>query len=242
MNNKLLKVAWAILYMSIFTIWTIYYFSNNPAVKEPIIIIWNNWTATTWSGEPATIIDDGNEHKLIIFSWSYSASELDITKYPKIKVNLPIKNWKILYEIEVVDGIKEYGYFTSNNFYFAFRFFLWDFKNGWYFNVFRNINNGVWNDADLNLNWAISWRNLLNWFIWEIPLSPGVRIARDKDSYGYAGINTLDIFNSYIWKEINIWGFLSSIKEFPEGGWKITKIKSITIIYEWEKKAIEIIK
>ena len=171
-----------------------------------------------------------------------SSEILDIAKYPKIKVNSKIKTGKLIFNVEPIDSIKNYWYFKSDSFYFAFRFFIGDFKNWGYYNVFRNINGWVQNDLSLNLNWAIPWSKLLNSYSWEVPLNSNVRISKDKDSYWYANINTLDMINTYIWKEINVGWFLSSIKEFPEGWWKITKIKSITLIYEWDKNAIEVIK
>lgn len=241
--NKFLKILWYSIYIGIFTFIAIYFLSKNSNLDIPSNIdnALTQWVAETWSWDPTTILNNSNEFKLVIFSWSLINDSLDIIKYPKIKINSKIKTWKLIYEIEPIDSIRQYGYFKSDTFYFAFRFFIGDFKNWGYYNVFRNTNDWVQNDLSLNLNWAVSWSKLLKGFSWEIPLSSNIKISKDKDSYWYANISTLGMINSYLWKEINVGWFLSSIKEFPEGWWKITKIKSIVLIYEWEKNAIEVI-
>jgi hypothetical protein len=199
----------------------------------------NSWTIETWSGEPNTILDNEKEHKLEVLTWSLISSSLDIGNYPEIKINSTISWWTILFEIEPTDSVKNYGYFSSESYYFAFRFFIWDFQNWWYSNVFRNIDNGVSNDLSSWLNWAISGKNLKNSYIWSIPLDKNVIIAKDRDSYWYWYINTLKMINDNLWKNIHIGWFLSSIKEV-NGWWEITKIKSITIIYEGKKWALSL--
>lgn len=241
MKNPILRVIWIVLYMWLFTLWTILYLSRNPQ-NGGLVISWeitNSWTIQTWSWEPTTILDNEKEHRLEVLTWWLNVDLLDIAKYPEIIINSAISWWTILFEIEPTDKVKSYGYFSSDSYYFAFRFFIGDFQNWWYYNVFRKANNGVWNDLSLWLNWAISGKNLSDGFEWAVPLDTSVVIAKDKDSYGYGYINTLKMINSNIWKRIHIGGFLSSIKEVS-GWWEITKIKSITIIYEGKKWALSL--
>ena len=197
----------------------------------------NSWIIQTWSWEPTTILDNEKEHRLEVLIWWLNLDSLDIWKYPEIKVNDAISWWTILFEVEPTDKVKNYGYFSSDSYYFAFRFFIGDFQNWWYYNVFRKENNGVWNDTSSWLNWAVSGKDLSNGYVWAIPLHTNVVIAKDKDSYWYGYVNTLKMINGNIWKKIRVGGFLSSIKEV-NGWWEITKIKRITIIYEGKKWAI----
>lgn len=209
--------------------------NNDISVWLPIYDA-STWEIPTWINDPNS--KDDNFTQIEVFSWDFSITTLEVDKYPKVKINKPIKWWKIIFDIEVVDSVKDYWYFTSPKYFFALRFFIWDFKNGWYFNVFRSEFGWVENSKKSWLDWAIPGVMLKEWFTWEIPIDKEVIIAKNKDEYWYTYINTLDIINSYVWKEINIWWFLSSIKEYPEGGWQITKIKRIYIDYEWEKDSI----
>lgn len=242
--NKFLKSIGYILYIGFFTGFAVFLLLiNNSKKNTEEIVSWevtNSWIISTWSWEPSSILENEKEHKIEVLTWWIIIDTLDIWKYPKIQINSKITKWTIFYEIEPIDSIKDWWYFLSDSYYFAFRFFVWDFENWGYYNTFRKSNNGVWNDLSLWLNGAISGKILKDWHKWIIPLQEKVIIAKDKESYGYWYINTLNLINSNIWKEVSIWGFLSSIKEYPEWWWKITKIKSIIIVYEWDKWAITI--
>ena len=241
MKNSILKVFLIISYMWVFTVWTIYYFSRNPQNYNGTISweVTNSWTIQTWSWEPSTILDNW-EHKLEIYSGSLMTNSLDLGNYPLLKINSTITGWTILFEIEPTDNVKDYWYFQSDSYFFAFRFFIGAFENGWYYDVFRKSNGWVWNDQTLWLDWAISGKNLSDGFEWAIPLQKNVRIAKDKDSYWYGYIDTLQMINGNVTKKVAIWWFLSSIREFPDWWWKITKIKSINIIYYGKKDALTI--
>lgn len=211
-----------------------------PSFQKSIDVVNIENIAPTGISDPDTNVK--KEQTLVIFSWSLEVATLSEDFYPKINIKAPIKQWTIYYTIEITDNLKESWYLKSDSYNFAFRFFLWSFENWGYYKVFRKINNGVGNDLNLWLDWAIPWRKLNWWYIWEIPLSEKVPVAKSKWEYWYINLNTLNFINSNVWKKVSIWGYLSSVKEFPEWGWKTTKIRSIIISYEWEKWALEIVK
>ena len=228
----------SIIYIWVLTILTVYFLQIiNPSAKNELYD-WNiaiTGTEDIWANLK-------KEEQISVFSWWLVISSQDEKKYPKIKINSPIKKWTIFYTIEISDNLKNSWYLKSSSYYFAFRFFIANFENGGYYKVFRKTNSWVWNDYSSWLDGAISWIELNWWYTWEIPLAEKVPISRNKWEYWYTYINTLDFINSNIWKEISLWWYLSSVKEFPEWWWMTTKIKSIVISYEWNKGALELVK
>lgn len=236
--NKLWRVAIIILLMfllslSIYVI--VYVLSNNISNKDNTII------NTAITNEVIENIDTWMQKVLLTWPFHNNSESMGINQYPAIKINKKIDSWKISFNISVSDSMKKSWYLKSDNYCFSFRFFIWDFGNWWYYNVFRNSNNGVANDQSIWLNWCIPWVVLANSNTRTIPLSDSIIVANDKDSYWYHTINTLSFINDNAGKTVNLWGYLSSVKEVPNG-WMFTVINSITIEYDGDKDSIEIVK
>lgn len=198
-----------------------------------------NETAIT--NEVITNVDTWMQSVILTWPFQNPSDSIDTNQYPSIRINKKIKSWKISFNVSVNDSMKKSWYLKSDNYCFSFRFFIWDLDNWWYYNVFRNANNWVSNDQKIWLNWCIPWVVMANSNTRSIPLSDSIIVANNKDNYWYHTINTLSFLNDNVGKEVNLWWYLSSVKEIPNG-WMFTMINNIVIEYEWDKDAIEPIK
>lgn len=163
-----------------------------------------------------------------------------LSNYPLLKINKKVQKIQLVIDTTFTDSFtQKYDYEFSNWYFFALKFFLWDFDNGWYYSVFRKDSWGVWNSSNDGLIWAKTASEVNNWTTRYIDITNRVPIANNKESYWFTYINALWYINNNIWNEIRIWAYLSSTKEVD--GRNLTKIKSMKIIYEWEKDAITLI-
>lgn len=199
--------------------------------------------------DPITSIEEPESNipeyqKLVVFSWSLwpDQDELSIDHYPKFKINnANISDIEMYITVEPIDRIKTYWYFSSSSYFFAFRFFVGEAWMWGYYNVFRNDSNGVSNDTKLWLNGAVPWKYLVWWYERRIPLNQTVPIAKNSWQYWYTYINMENYLLSNVWKDLAIWWYLSSIKEFPGGGRQITNITKIIITYKGSPWSISLI-
>lgn len=247
-----------ILFIIFFSIWIL-----------PKINLWNNTQNTQqkddfsgneysdlvwvdiWSGNSPNSWEINQSH-----SWNISIFEKDIINwfsiskisktandYPKIIIRNKLISAKLVAEIDFTDWFKnKYKYEDSNSYYFALKFFLWDFNNWWYYEVFRWTNNWVANSSKQWLYWAKLASNINWWTTREIDLSK-VRIAvewgKSTENYWYKYFYWLDYLNSNLNKEIPIWVYLSSTKEIK---WRnLTYIKNLKIVYYGKQDSIDIV-
>lgn len=194
-----------------------------------------------WSTEPIVVDEPQpnvyNNQQKIIFSWNLVVNDLLETNYPSFSLQKPIEDVILKFEIDVIDRMKNSWYLRSSNYFFAFRFFVWEFWKGWYYNVFRKANNWVWNDSSKGLNGAIPWTELKWWYNREIPITESVVVARPVDQYGYITLDLATYLNQKVWEEIHVGWYLSSVSEF-EWWWQFTVFKKIVIEYKWDEDAV----
>lgn len=184
-------------------------------------------------------IENTKNHEIII-SWPFifQNDEFNIANYPSIQINKKIEGWFIEFDVDPYSWLADRSsYLKSKNYFFAFRFFIGNIENGWYYQVFRKENWWVANDRDFNLMWAISGEEFRDWNTWIIPISDKVTFAKEKGQFGYKYVDILGYINSSIDKTLKIGGFTSSVSEEPNW-WKLNKINSIKIKYIGDKDAI----
>lgn len=163
-----------------------------------------------------------------------------IFKYPQIIIKKPIKNVYLQIDVEFSDEFKSmYSYKNSDDYFFALKFFIWDFNNWWYFSVIRNSNWWVNNSKDDQLIWAKSAKEINLGTSWYIPLNDTVPIAKENWNYWYEFMNSKLILDQSINKPLYIGAYLSSTK-FQQW-WEFTKIKKMKLIYEWYENSIDTI-
>lgn len=165
----------------------------------------------------------------------WSVKEKTYTEFPLIKINNFPENIKLIATIDFSDNFKSLykDYVTSPGYWFALKFFIWNFDNWWFYNVYRKTNWWLWNDPRKWLDWWQVWNNINWWYTWSIPLSENIKIAVPFEKvslwYQYQFINPIKYLE--IWKDLPIWVYLSSTKEVP--WWKLMKIKELKIEYYW---------
>lgn len=239
LKKELSYIIWSIA--TLFIMWFIIFFKfyNNEYVIYPDIP--NTWSdiINTWSD----INSMWDKEKILISNqeW-YLTKSLD--NFPKVKFNNPVKDIKLIAEISFTDNfVKKYNYENSTWYFFALKFFVWNFDNWWYYNVYRKQNGAVWNDNKRWLVWAKLAYEIRDWVKWEIDLNYKVPIAVSADkwmpTYQVRYLNIEDYINNHIWEELPIWIYLSSVTEKQ---WReITKIKSLKLVYVWREADVEVI-
>lgn len=244
MNNKIIKYIF--LSLIIWLIIVIWFKRYKVTINIPITNPWTNtgsissWSNNTW--EIITWNINRNHTKSILGSpinW-INGDVLYETSFPQIKINKKVDNVKITFDINFTNYFEKYyqSYIQSNWYFFAFKFFLWNKDNGWFIDVFRNKNDGVGNSTNGDLNGAKLWQDISNWTQWIIWNE--VKIAQPAGIYWFTRAYPTAYINSQVWKTIYIWWHLSSVKEKK---WReFTKINQITIEYEGDEDAIEVVK
>ena len=211
---------------------------TNPWINTGLISSWLNytWESITWSLS--------RNHTMKLLNSSIDWIDWDIlseSSFPQIKINKRVNNVKISFDITFTDYFKSnFQWYIKNIdwYFFAFRFFLWNRDNGWFIDVFRNKNDGVGNSTNGDLNWAKLGQEISNWTEWIIWNE--VKIAQPAGLYGYTRAYPRTYINSQLWKTIYIGWYLSSVKEMK---WRnFSKINQITIEYEWDEDAIQLVK
>lgn len=207
-----------------------------------------SWSINTW----LVIIETWFKNDFI---WEYTKNLIlnkdwynktkTLKDFPKIRINNSIKDVKIIADITFTNNfINKYDYENSNWYFFALKFFLWDFDNGWYYNVYRKQNWWVWNSYNHDLVWAKLAYKIRDWVTWYIPLNDKIPVAVNPENrsptYQYKYLNIEKYLNENIWKDIPIWVYLSSVKELK--WWELIKIKELKIVYtgkEWDLEVIQ---
>lgn len=199
------------------------------------IISWDNIDINSW----ITAIFE----KDIITGFSLNKINKTLSDYPKIIVKENLISAKLVAEVDFTQRFKnKYQYENSKSYYFALKFFLWDFNNWGYYEVFRWMNNWVANSSKQWLNWAKLAYLINGGTKREIDLSK-VRIAvewwKATENYWYKYFYWLNYLNSNLNKEIPIWVYLSSTKEIK---WRnLTYIKNLKIVYYGKEDSIEVV-
>lgn len=238
MKNKIIFIILFTMVLFSLFLWKEYIINiNKNSTQSGNVLSWNivkTGDILSWN--------DITTHSKIIWNWiEFYTNILSKEFYPKIKINKPIKNIKLIFDITFTDDFKKWNtYNISHWYYFAFKFFLWDLDSFWWFyDVFRNKNDGVSNSINWELTWAQLWYTINNNFTWSISWEK-VKVAQPIWTYWYTFIYPESYINSQIWKTIHVWWYLSSVKEMK---WRnFTKINQITIEYEGDEDAIEVVK
>lgn len=234
---KNLLLAWALVIVQ----WLfIFFYSQYKQWSTETIVDNNTWYNDTW------INNTISEYTKTILSWFNNNNLVAyISDYPKIKINSKISQIQLIAEIEFTNNFKEkYKYEDSSSYFFWLNFFLWDFDNGGYYGVYRKQNWWIGNSTKNKLFWAKLANEIKDWTTRYIPLTKDIPIAVDAEkrtsNIQFTYFNAEDYLNNNIGKEIPIWVYLSSTSEVK--WWNLTYIKSLKIVYVWEKNAIEVIK
>lgn len=237
--RSILSATILILLVKIFN----FYDQNWNFYLPPIthVITWQQLTWTTVTGDinswSASII---YTKKLLQEPLEIKGDTLIEQDFPIITVKKPINNIKISFEVTFTDYFKKYfqSYVEADWYFFAFKFFIWTIDNWWFYEVFRNQNDGVSNSINWDLNGAKTWKEINNWYTRVIEWEQ-VKIAFPAGKYGYTYAYPKNYINSKVGQTLHIWWHLSSVKEMK---WRnFTRINQITIEYEWDKDAIEVI-
>jgi hypothetical protein len=157
--------------------------------------------------------------------------------YPSIQINSQVSDVQVIFEIDFTDYFKRLysSYVNAPRYFFAFKFFVWDVPNWWFFNVTRNTAGWVSN-TDI-LSWAFLWRDIVWWKTRTIPWSNAI-IANPTNPW-YRSFSIQDFLNNNVWRQVSIWWYLSSTKDMR--WWNFTVIRSIRIEYFWPENAIEFV-
>ena len=162
-----------IVFITSFSLYKRYVFINK--------IMVNTWNAYSWYN---FYVQDVRQYEKIIVTW-FSLSKIDKTTndYPRIKINKPIKEIQLVAEITFTKNfIDKYKYEDSPSYFFGLKFFLWDFDNGGYYNVYRKQNWWVGNSPKNNLFGAKPANEIRDWTTRYIPLTDNVPIWVDAGS------------------------------------------------------------
>lgn len=234
---RLIVIVIVILWISYFLI-----SEKNIFQKETISGTW----VIIQTGETQNLEDIfGQYEKTLITNKNWYPKEKKLEDFPKIKINNPIKDVKLIAEIAFTDEfIKKYAYEDSKWYFFGLKFFLGDFDGGGYYNVYRKQNWWVWNSYNHNLVGAKLAYQIKEWTTWYITLNNKVPVAVEAEnrspSYQFWYLNMEKYISENVWKEIYIGVYLSSVSELK--WWELTRVKSLKIIYtgkEWDVEIIE---
>lgn len=111
------------------------------------------------------------------------------------------------------DFINKYKYEESSNYRFALNVKV-NWVGGWY-NVLKNKNNWVSN-WKWHLDWAVSSKEFVKWYCWNIPLNTSIKFA--SDSY----VPWKQVVNKVLPNVWNLIAYLSSTKELK--WWELANI------------------
>jgi len=244
--KTILKIIWVISLVCLTILLAIYFWDRK--IFDDVFnrnstwhVIINTWINLTWSVE---IKEKKDYNKILIENkdfWNYKEKTYDM--FPKIKINRLPENIKLVTTVDFADKFKSlYGdYVTSNWYWFALRFFIWNFDNWWFYNVFRKTNWWLGNDPTRGLNWWQVWSKINGWFTREIPLNQTIKVAVPFEKvsvwYQYEYINPAQYL--VLWEDMSIGIYLSSTREVE---WRrLMKIKELRIDYYWYENDIVVV-
>lgn len=204
--------------------------NNNPT---------DTWNIITWYVATGEI----SEYTKVLISDKEWYEKRELSEFPTIKVNNPIEKIRLIADISFTDEfVNKYNYENATWYYFALMFFVWDFENWWYYNVYRKQNWTVWNSKNNDLIWAKLAYKIRDWETWYIDLDEKVPVAVDPSkrmpTYQYTYLDMKNYINSHLWQELPIWVYLSSV--FEQKWRKFTKINSLKLVYVWTETDVEI--
>jgi len=229
------------------TLWLVFGFIIVLAILWKLNIETNNSENDTIKSELTGNIDNINKYwnfDIILTTGLIIKSDTKYpSMYPKISINSPI-SWLTLYAtVDFTEEFKrKYQYENQKWYWFAIKFFIDDFEYWWYYNSYRTL---AWWVA--NIKWVANKNRRpaieINWgYTWIINLTDPVKIAvwdnEVEKWYQYTVLKPtpIDYINSKVWQSINIWVYLSSVKELE--WYKLTDIKELKISYTWYENSL----
>lgn len=199
----------------------------------------DTWNIITWYVATGEI----SEYTKVLISDKEWYEKRELSEFPTIKVNNPIEKVRLIADVSFTDEfVMKYNYENAVWYYFALMFFVWDFENWWYYNVYRRQN---WSVGNSEKDWLIGAKlayKVRDWETWYIDLNNNVPVAVDASkwmpTYQYTYLDIKNYINSHLWEELPIWVYLSSVSELK--WWKFTKINSLKLVYVWRESDVEV--
>lgn len=255
MKSTLYTVIY-ILSMVVISAWLSWCFSNSQKYNQwtEALITGSQittWQISSWTSATGLAIETGqvtwtSDQQISKYtaSWNKSViinnSVVNNSLYPLIQINDQVSNVIVYYEVDFTDYFKKRykSYLSVPAYFFAFKFFIGDIQNWWFYNVIRNQIGGVSNSNNEWLKGAKLWKEI-NWgFTWSIPWK-SAKIAKEINEYWYGLFSIENMINKSVWKKLRIWWYLSSTKDMK---WRnFTLIKSIKIEYVGTSWAIQFV-